>query len=214
MSTFILFYLAAALCTAIHVLSLAAASRLARSAVEEIELFSAPLIKGPVVKFRANGVQWRLGFFPISGYIKSDFVSMHPFKRSIVVSAGCAALIVFSILLIGPAACLESLANGFDQVLQFVMHPLAKGPGLLLQSWRFFADSGFIVCLGVMAAKVAAINLMPWPSLNGFEILCSLLECLVRIPIKAKAVIYTAGTLGSIIFLIELVIAAIGLFHQ
>jgi membrane-associated protease RseP (regulator of RpoE activity) len=100
------------------------------------------------------------------------FAGFHPLGRVAVYASGGAALLSLSVLLLGGEA-MGAFLRGFGQCLGGALSPRSEGradialaTGLLLQSPR--------VAVGVLAAKIAAFNLLPMPALNGFDIVRTL----------------------------------------
>jgi hypothetical protein len=103
---------------------------------------------------------------------------LHPLERAFIAGSGCLTLIVLSALCLGPVAAIRSLGHGFVQLIPFApWTPAWVPPGNELVG-RFLAllrSGSFRVALGVLAARLAALNLLPLPPLNGGTIVLILL---------------------------------------
>lgn len=209
MYIFILIIVAAASCTVVHIIGLAITCMIAGAKVKEIDIFYGPKL----FEYKFNDVEWIFRWVPLGGYVKNHdgFETLHPIKQSFAACGGCLALIIFSIIMIGTEHTFHSFINGFHQTYDFIAHPRSEAPDMLVQLWRLFMDNNYRICIGVLACKFAAFNLIPYPTLNGFAIMCGWIECIKRIPIKVRMILYTTGTIGLIMFMIEIIIAFISL---
>jgi hypothetical protein len=103
------------------------------------------------------------------------FSDLGRFARALVYAAGCLATFGLAVLLLGMSEAAASLGRGFGQFLGGAIAPLGEGAKNLQSSINLLRSASFPGALGVIAAKVAAFNLIPLPSLNGFHILSALL---------------------------------------
>lgn len=87
--------------------------------------------------------------------------------------AGVAALAAVAIVLRGQAA-IPSLTHGFAQVLTGALDPLSTGRQLVDGVAAFARLHAFPSLLGMLAAKMAAVNLLPLPFMNGGHALLTL----------------------------------------
>jgi len=114
----------------------------------------------------------RLGWIPTGGSVEFDesFSSARFFPKMMVSFAGPLALILMS------AACLRydragaALFSGFAQLFQGALFPLSTGRTLVADYFRHHGGS-VPEAYGVLAAKLAAFNLLPIPPLNGGQII-------------------------------------------
>jgi membrane-associated protease RseP (regulator of RpoE activity) len=186
------FLAAMAICAGVHTGAMALVGWRVGATVEEVSLFFGPA----VIRFRYRGVSYRVGAIPLGGYVrfKGDrdkpksadeilfaadmeppgFWDLHPLARVAIVASGCASLVVVGALCLGPWASVRSLGRGFVQLTPFAPWTPAWVTGGRVLAGRFVSllrDGPFRVALGVLAVKMAAMNLLPIPSLNGGAIL-------------------------------------------
>ncbi|KQV50518.1 hypothetical protein ASC95_14215 [Pelomonas sp. Root1217] len=82
------------------------------------------------------------------------------------VLSGCAVLLALAIALLG-AGAVDAFVELPAQLFGGAISPLGDAQVLLHQAALAAKASPFAVVLGVVAAKVAALNLLPLPLLNG-----------------------------------------------
>lgn len=102
-------------------------------------------------------------------------VHSHPSRLGKVAlhASGCAALLLFGMVVLGPREALASLGRGFVQILGGALDPLGKGADNVRALGRLLAHAPFLPCAAVVSIKAAAFNLLPVPPLNGFQIIHS-----------------------------------------
>jgi membrane-associated protease RseP (regulator of RpoE activity) len=194
---------AAAICTVVHVGMMALAGWYVGATVEEVCFFLGPW----PIRFCYRGVNFRIGAIPLGGYVKfkgdqdkpkdADEIlfaadaeppawwDLHPVKRVVTLGSGCVALMVLAALCLGPWGSVRSTGRGFVQVAPFAPWAPAWVPsgGELVERFvSLLRDRPFRVGLGVLAAKVAAANLLPLASLNGGMIVAYLAAWRRRLP--------------------------------
>ena len=129
------------------------------------------------------------------------FNDLHPLKRVVIAASGCVPWSP-SHVLSGPVASVRSLGRGFVQIMPFAPWTPAWVPGGKELAGRFvamFGDGPFRLALGVLAAKLAAVNLLPLPPFNGGMIITYLLGWKKGLPERTLA---TATYVGLLIMLI------------
>lgn len=89
--------------------------------------------------------------------------------------AGAASLVLVALVL-HPGSGLASVGHGFVQIVAGGLSPLGTAHGLLDGARAFAAQQGFVPLLGMVAAKLAALNLLPLPAMNGGQALLALME--------------------------------------
>ncbi|WP_164546972.1 MULTISPECIES: site-2 protease family protein [unclassified Variovorax] len=87
--------------------------------------------------------------------------------------AGVAALIAVALVL-RQGAAIPSLVHGFAQLIAGAFDPLSTGRQLVGNATAFAKEHAFLPLLGMLAAKLAALNLLPLPFLNGGQALLTL----------------------------------------
>lgn len=89
--------------------------------------------------------------------------------------AGAASLALVALLL-HPGSALASIGHGFVQIVAGGVSPLGTAQRLVEGVRAFAAQQGFAPLLGMVAAKLAALNLLPLPAMNGGQALLALLK--------------------------------------
>ena len=187
--------------SAVHVGGMALAGRLFGLVPQEVALFF-----GPKLVRRAIGrTTFTVGLIPLGGFVKyrSDelsvlsITSLPPLKYVVVVSSGCAALVGMGLLL---GADLFSFGRGFTQAMQGAWSPKSVGAPLLRQLVEG-ARLAPLATLGPFAMKMAALNLLPIPVLNGFEVLVGLASAAQRkrFPQRYERLRQAANVLGLLL---------------
>jgi hypothetical protein len=98
------------------------------------------------------------------------FSNLHPLKRVVIAASGCAALVMLAASCLGPWASVRSLGRGFVQITRFAPLTPTWVPGGKELAGRFVSllrQGPFLVLLGVLATKLAAFNLLPFPRSMG-----------------------------------------------
>jgi membrane-associated protease RseP (regulator of RpoE activity) len=103
------------------------------------------------------------------------FADLGGLARAVVYSAGSVATLALAMVLLGGSVAGTSFGRGFGQFIGGAIAPSDQGVRNLRVFGNVLASASFPACAGVIAAKMAAFNLIPLPSLNGFHILCALL---------------------------------------
>jgi membrane-associated protease RseP (regulator of RpoE activity) len=171
----------------VHIGAIALLARLLGAQVYEISFGFGPAlgtrrIRGTVLALRA---------IPLGGFVRSepgeeddtlgetpDGIPLSDFgrlARAFVYMGGCLATFGLAAALLGVSTAAASFARAFGQFVGGAWAPLSQGVANLQALVDLLRVSSFPACLGVVASKIAALNLMPIPSLNGFQVLASLL---------------------------------------
>jgi membrane-associated protease RseP (regulator of RpoE activity) len=130
----------------------------------------------------------RIALLPLGGYVKfkdsrDEIVPAHEmksaldgkpaFQQVLVALSGCAALAALAFAAMG-TACLPAALDGIRQLFVGMASPTADAHRLLHDALAFARSAPFVLLLGTVAAKLAAINLLPLPALNGGVALAAL----------------------------------------
>jgi hypothetical protein len=89
--------------------------------------------------------------------------------------AGPASLVAVALVL-GYERSLSEVLTGFRQIFAGSLQPLSVAQAYISATQSFAANGGFGVLTAVLAAKLAAFNLVPLPMLNGGQALLALLR--------------------------------------
>ena len=107
--------------------------------------------------------------------------------RVAIALSGPLALLLGAIALRGTTGW-KSFLFAFGQILSGAIAPATRGVELASGYMQAAESGGFVTALGVVLSKMAAINLLPVPSLGGGMALCELLQPSARSPAYDKAV--------------------------
>jgi membrane-associated protease RseP (regulator of RpoE activity) len=133
---------------------------------------------GPVI---LRGRRILIKALPLSGYVKfkelddlpldpadtrNAFDTQTPGVQLLIAASGCIALLLIA-LAAAQFAGLRAFAAGFVQIIAGALAPMGHAQTLLAQAWQAVAGLPFLMVLGLVAAKLAAFNLLPLPALNG-----------------------------------------------
>lgn len=179
------FIAATALLTAVHVLVMTLLGRWLRIAVREVSLgFGPVLLSAGIFRLRAvplGGVvmfkDTRAEAIPEGappGWVKDAFDHQPRWVQALLPLAGAASLVAMAFAW-HPGSALASLGHGFVQIAAGGLGPLSTAQPLIAGA-SHIATQGFLPLLGVLAAKFAALNLLPLPMMNGGQALLALLD--------------------------------------
>lgn len=125
----------------------------------------------------------KIGSVPLGGYAKFSDTRETPdadpatafnrkpaYVQALVQLVGCASLVVLAALILAGAGVTEFVA-GFRQVIVGAFAPRSTAQEYIQALHDLSVSHGFLAVLGVLAAKVAAVNLLPLPFLNGGQAL-------------------------------------------
>jgi membrane-associated protease RseP (regulator of RpoE activity) len=210
-------------CFVLHVSTMAFVGWALGATLEEVSFG----FGSPCLHYRVGRVQFRLGVIPMGGYAKfkgdqepaksreeilfaadmepPGFNDLHPLRRATVSASGCLALVVLAAFCLGPWHSVRSVARGFAQLVPFAPWTpswVPEGRELAGRCFSLLKTGPYRIVLGVLAAKMAAANLLPLPPLNGGVIILTLLEWNRRLPEKVLAALTTLGVLGAICLMI------------
>jgi membrane-associated protease RseP (regulator of RpoE activity) len=234
----ILLLASAAFCSVVHVGAMALAGWLTSATVEEVGFFIGPV----VTRFRFRGVNYRVDVIPLGGWVKfkgdqdkpkiseeilfaadvepPGFFDLHPLRRIAILASGCAAQVVLAVVCLGPWASVRSLGRGFVQLVPFAPWTPAwvpNGGELADRLVALFRHGPLPVALGVLAAKLAASNLLPLPPLNGGMIVTTLLGWRKGLPERVSLALTYMGMLVVLIllayWLVQFLGVLLGLIH-
>jgi len=146
----------------------------------------------------------RVGVLPVGGYVMFGQIDDKPAMEKLGLVAqlwlavtGPVTLLVLSTCLVG-ASALPAFVAGLWQWPAGALSPLETGPELLAAARRQAVDGPFMVTLGLVAAKMAALNLLPIVGSNGWQVLATLGR---RLGLSARA-LQTASRGMSIVSLL------------
>ena len=207
LTTILVLCAAMVICTVLHIGSMAIAGWIIGAPIERISLFFGPLIHS--IKIR--GVSFDVRAYPFGGFVRFDddaFTKIHPIRRAFVAALGCASLLLLSVAVLGFSQGFHRLGTGFYQVFAGALFPRSVGAKLLLNLYHMTAQGQIINTIAVIAAKMAAVNLLPLPNVNGGEILILLISTILPVSERLRGRLYV---IGFVIFLPVLLLWLIAL---
>lgn len=172
-----------ALTSVIHVGAMAGASRLAGLARERIAFF----LGGAILRRFAGSTWWCVGWLFAGGYVKFPATAKElrgpgiswdaagAGAKVLVSLSGCAALLALSFSLLGWHDAVAAIAAAPGQMLAIASRSTMGRPIVELLDGPSFA-----VALGVVAAKLGVLNLLPLPIFNGGQSLIYAVEGVTR----------------------------------
>lgn len=183
--------LLAAACAVVHTSSQAFLGWRLGVGIEKISFFIGPTI----VRVRIHGSVLVVNLIPLGGgYIKfrseetapevrgMAWADVSPVRRILIIASGSLATGAIALICLGPAHGLRSTGHGFGQVMLGGFAPFSVGTRLIGAMLAVVRVSSVVVILGIVAAKMTALNLLPWPPFGGGQILISLAEWRRRLP--------------------------------
>lgn len=126
------------------------------------------------------------------------------FVRAFILVSGSISLILIAELLIGKQA-FDYFTNAFGQITRFILSPTQDAQVYIQKILDFTETSSIITIFSITLTKIAAINLLPIPALNGGN---ALLE-LINLNKKHRLFILKAGISVILLMLLSVGIAII-----
>ncbi|WP_224363027.1 hypothetical protein [Hyalangium versicolor] len=134
--------------------------------------------QGPsLFSFRLLGMRWSFGPLPSGNSVsftpdgapeeteENPFLRLSFPRRLLAISAGVLGMLLIAVVCLSPARALQSCLSGFEQLVNV---PRAAER---VEAFLSLRPLGFRTSLGVMAAKLVALNLLPLPPLAGYMLL-------------------------------------------
>jgi peptidase M50-like protein len=133
----------------------------------------------PLLSFRIRGVKWSFGFLNLGASVtfeplgirrdgsdNNSFLQLPLILRLIVHTSTVAGMLLLAVACLSPARGLAEFTSGFEQVLNVL---LARER--VVAFFALLRTEGFVPALGMLSAKLAALNLLPLPPLTGYLML-------------------------------------------
>jgi membrane-associated protease RseP (regulator of RpoE activity) len=179
------FIAAIALLTAVHVGAMTMLGHWLRIAVREVSLgFGPVLLSAGIFRLRALPLggfvlfkDTRAEAIPADappGWVKDAFDHQQRWVQALLPLAGASSLVAMAFVW-HPGSALASVGHGFVQIVAGGLGPLSTAQQLIGGA-NHIATLGFVPLLGVLAAKFAALNLLPLTAMNGGQALLALLD--------------------------------------
>jgi membrane-associated protease RseP (regulator of RpoE activity) len=175
----------------IHVFTMAFAGWFVGAQVQEVSLFFGPRL----LRYNFRGTWFNIHYIPMGGSVKLDdnFQRIHPLKRIFTASAGCIGLFLLAAGVFGFSGAYTKIVSGFTQITNGALSPRSVAPDLLVALYSFLKANSVLACVGLVASKFAAANLLPIPMLNGGDIMLSIIGIIKPVPDKAREYILQLG---------------------
>lgn len=142
--------------------------------IEKVALFGG----APILSFQTRLCPVVVGCMPPGGYVKYDtdeFSKRSLRTRWIVALSGPVAGFLTAALCLGVNGAVAHFVSAYHQLLWGAFAPLSYGRELVAAFFSETAQSIF-VGYGILAAKLAAFNLLPVPPMAGGRLLTELTE--------------------------------------
>lgn len=195
-------------CTFVHLAAIAASARLTGVSIRTFSLGFGPRL--------LELGRFRLGAIPTGGFVRfldsregevspgqihAAFDSKSTTIQLFILISGCVVLAGASIGIEGRPA-LQALADAPLQFLAGAISPLDAAQDLLRSMSAYSRSASFTSLLAMVAAKMAAINLLPFPVCNGGAAVAAIARALgihkFWPPAATRALVFSfVGVLGS-----------------
>jgi peptidase M50-like protein len=127
--------------------------------------------------FRFQGIRWSFGPLTIGSSVsfnpsdsretedaeENAFTRLSLPRRLIVSAVGCYGMLLLALVCLPLSRGLTELSSGFEQVVN-----VFSARQRVVAFFTLLGTEGFWTALGVLSAKLAALNLLPLPPLPGF----------------------------------------------
>lgn len=114
-----------------------------------------------------------IGYIPAGGGVTLDmdeFPRKPRSTRCLVAIAGPIAVLLSSLICLGPTHCWLSFVSTYSQIVQFVIAPFSDGKELI-SHFLLNAQLAPVKGYGIFAAKIVALYFIPMPSMPGVRLL-------------------------------------------
>jgi membrane-associated protease RseP (regulator of RpoE activity) len=178
--------------------------------VTEIVLFSGK----PVFTIKTRFCPIKIGYIPTGGYIKPDvdaFPKKNLLTRCLVNLAGPVSIFITSLICLGFLHTAASFQSTYSQLLGIVLSPMTYGKSLI-GGYLAHAQAAPIAGYGILAAKNAALSLLPLPAISGGRLLLELTK--KRDDSRLAKLITLIGTLFALAVFISLAVAMFNYFFR
>ena len=170
----LILFVAAFLAMQIHVLTMAVVGTVLGAKITDYGFAFGPVL----FQFKIGDINFKFNAIPLGGYVKftDDFERLAVWKQIVTALSGCIVLLSTACLMLGITDGLGKFGRGFGQILWGAVLPLSVGKDLVSALADFGRHCSFTACLGLLAAKLAALNLLPFGTLNGGAVLSVLFK--------------------------------------
>ena len=164
--------------------------------VERISIFYGE----PLFRFRLGSIPIEVGYLPTGGSTTfhrtanvgacrqgvRTYEGLHPWQRVVVILSGPSLLLLLGYAFVGGNELLGVLHRFIPTFVSGTMSPGTQGVETLTSYFRFLEQGDYRIAFGVLAVVLAAVNLLPLPTLNGGEAVIELVQALSRHRLATK----------------------------
>lgn len=144
-----------------------------------------------IYKIKLKSFDISIGWVPTGGSISHEveqFKARSLFIRWIIILAGPIAVLISSATFLTFPVTINEAIRSFSQFYNLVFHPSSYGQQLFFNFETFVSNNNFFTTYGVIAAKIAALNLLPIPTCAGGQVL------LEALPLPDKTKLWIVNT--------------------
>lgn len=167
-------------------------------AVLRVPINEAGLFFGPTLfRFEFRGVTYKLKLVPLGGYVDFRHPEFEeaPLRVAIpTMAAGCVAAMLIAVACLPPQEAFHRFVDTYRQLIVGAYSP-RQGADFLHAAYEYVRSHEFVDVLGAVAAKFSALNLLPFPTLIGGQILLRIVD---RFSTKGNLI---AGIMNGLTFL-------------
>lgn len=131
----------------------------------------------PIVTWQAKLFPIAIGCLPCGGYVEfeiDDFNKRPLLSRLLVIASGPLIVLLIARVFLGTDGVLRHFVHGFPEIIRGAFSPYKYGVPLIRAFFRTLTESAFLGS-GILAAKIAAFNMLPDPALAGGRLLTEIL---------------------------------------
>jgi len=172
------------LTSSVHLLGFILLSRIWKLPIEEVGIFFGVPLRTVTLK----GIRFSLYAIPLPcGFVKfaggeadldpkpGTYLALPRLARCLILLSGPLATLGMATALLGPLRADAEFRSGFSQIFSGIVSP-SRAREMLLDVDRLVRHVPWWTFLGIAAAKVTAFNVLPIPTLNGGEVILTLLR--------------------------------------
>lgn len=166
----------------VHIAAMSAMAMLFGVRLRQVSFgFGKKLVMHGLLTIRAVPLGGYVRFKNTGDYEYADVDSVGAFNhksklvQALIPLAGSGALLLIA-MLIQPTTAIAELLEGFRQIVVGAFAPGSTAQQNIDATYTLAARAGFVGLVGLLAAKFAAFNLLPFPWTNGGQALLALLR--------------------------------------
>jgi membrane-associated protease RseP (regulator of RpoE activity) len=201
----------------VHLGAMALTGVLLGATLKQVSLGFGPTVR----KLRLRGAELTLRLFPLGGYVqfwRSDdpepppslvlFDRLPGYQRAAVQLAGPLALFAVGSALAG-SLLWKPAVDGAVDIIRGALSPTSTGADLLAEGLAAMRTRPLLALLGLVLAKVAAWNLLPFPTLNGGAALLDLTVPAGKRGDRARTIAAATGTIVLLALCVTWIVALV-----